>query len=232
MNWDEVEALCKEGHDIGYHSMNHVHLGNLSKKEIEYQVGQSKKCLQDHGIEVTSFGYPFNDGSSDKKITKIVSKYYDLARTANSPISYLQCGGLDNQSTQTYCRTDKDGLHLDSANVLTISGWSHDFSRMVNSYSNSGLFERFIQVLNSQDKYDTDGTINAFPIVICYRIGEPSTLDYNTDMDLFDKEMKYLHDNGFRVLTMSDLYHDNNSNYICIKQIEGPMESGKIASVD
>ena len=136
-----------------------------------------------------------------------------VARTANNPISYLRCGGLDNQSTQTYCRTDKDGLHLGSDNVLTISGWSHDFSRMVNSYSDSGLFERFIQVLNSQNKYNTYETINAIPIIIYHRIGEPSTLDYNTDMDLFDKEMKYLHDNGFRVLTMSDLYYDKNSNY-------------------
>ena len=76
MTWQEIETLNKEGHDIGSHTMNHVHLSNLSKKEIKYEVGESKKCLNDHGIEATTFAYPFNDGSNDKKVVKIVSKYY------------------------------------------------------------------------------------------------------------------------------------------------------------
>ena len=67
MNWKQVEALHNEGHDIGSYAMNHVHLENLSKKEIKYEVCQSKKCLEGHGVESTSFAYPFNDGSSDKK---------------------------------------------------------------------------------------------------------------------------------------------------------------------
>ena len=33
MNWKQVEAQLNEGHDIGSHTMNHVHLENLSKKE-------------------------------------------------------------------------------------------------------------------------------------------------------------------------------------------------------
>src|SRR6185503_426609 len=94
MTWDEIETLNKEGHDIGSHSMNHVHLSNLSKKHIEYEVGQSKKCLEDHGIEATSFAYPFNDGSNEKKVFQIVSKYYDLARIGNNPLTYLSCDGL------------------------------------------------------------------------------------------------------------------------------------------
>ena len=34
---------------------------------------------------------------------------------------------------------------------------------------------------------------------------------YHTDVDLFAKEIKYLHDNGFRVLTMRDLSYDDNT---------------------
>jgi len=41
--------------------------------------------------------------------------------------------------------------------------------------------------------------------------------DYNTDLDLFNKEMKYLHDGNFRVLTMSDLAFNKKSNYLYIK---------------
>ncbi|MFL6318224.1 MAG: hypothetical protein ACJ73C_16015, partial [Nitrososphaeraceae archaeon] len=37
------------------------------------------------------------------------------------------------------------------------------------------------------------------------------------DIALFDKEMKYLHDNGFKVLTMADLGYDENSKNLYIK---------------
>jgi hypothetical protein len=37
------------------------------------------------------------------------------------------------------------------------------------------------------------------------------------DADLFDKEMKYLHDKGIRVITMSDLGYDQNSEYLYVR---------------
>ena len=36
---------------------------------------------------------------------------------------------------------------------------------------------------------------------------------------LFDKEMKYLHDNDVRVITRSDLGYDENKNYLYKKLI-------------
>ena len=231
MTWDEIETLNKEGHDIGSHSMNHVHLSNLSKKHIEYEVGQSKKCLEDHGIEATSFAYPFNDGSNEKKVFEIVSKYYDLARIGNKPLTYLSCDGLKVPSVERDCKTYTN-THYTYANKFTISGWSQDFSRMVNSYNDAGLFKRFINVVNSQDKYNEDGLINAIPIIIYHRIGEPDAVGYNTEIELFKREMKYLHDNGFTVLTMADLAYDDKANHIYIKQFDEQGVSGKIASVN
>ena len=38
-------------------------------------------------------------------------------------------------------------------------------------------------------------------------------------VDLFEKEMKYLHDNGFKVLTMGDLSFDAISNSLHIKEM-------------
>jgi hypothetical protein len=91
-------------------------------------------------------------------------------------------------------------------------------SRQVNSYDNPALFDRFIQVVNSQSKYNINGTIKAIPIIIYHRAGDNQSGDsYNTDLDLFGKEMKYLHDGNFRVLTMSDLAYDKKSNYLYIK---------------
>jgi hypothetical protein len=37
------------------------------------------------------------------------------------------------------------------------------------------------------------------------------------DTSLFDKEMKYLHDNSIKVITMSDLGCDENSRYLYVR---------------
>ena len=55
MDWDEIKELHNEGHDIGSHSMTHIRLTDISKESIEYEVGESKKCLVDYGITPTSF---------------------------------------------------------------------------------------------------------------------------------------------------------------------------------
>jgi peptidoglycan/xylan/chitin deacetylase (PgdA/CDA1 family) len=84
MDWNEIKTLQKEGHDIGSHSMNHVRLEKLSKKNVEYEVGQSKRCLQDHGINAKSFAYPFDSGTDDKTVINI-SKY-EIARAGNDAL--------------------------------------------------------------------------------------------------------------------------------------------------
>jgi hypothetical protein len=39
----------------------------------------------------------------------------------------------------------------------------------------------------------------------------------STDVTLFDREMKYLHDNAFKVLTVNDLGYDTKDNFLYIK---------------
>jgi hypothetical protein len=185
---------------------------------VSFEVAQSKKCFEDHGINATTFAYPFNEGSSDKNVINIIAKYYDLARTASSPITFLRCDGLKEQSNQDDClQTSKKG-GLTYANRYSIRGWSHDLSRLVNSYTDEELFDRFVKVVNSQSKYNKDGVINAIPIIIYHRAGDSGVVDYNTDLDLFEKEMKYLHDNNFRVLTMRNLRFDETSKDLDIKE--------------
>jgi peptidoglycan/xylan/chitin deacetylase (PgdA/CDA1 family) len=218
MSWKDIETLYKEGHDIGSHSMSHAHLEKLSKKGVSFEVAQSKKCFEDHGINATTFAYPFNEGSSDKNVINIIAKYYDLARTASSPIAFLRCDGLKELSNQDDClQTSKKG-GLTYGNRYSIRGWSHDMSRLVNSYTDEELFDRFVKVVNSQSKYNKDGVINAIPIIIYHRAGDSGVLDYNTDLDLFEKEMKYLHDNNIQVLTMRDLRFNEMRKDLDIKE--------------
>jgi hypothetical protein len=63
-------------------------------------------------------------------------------------------------------------------------------------------------LVNSQTNYNKDGRINAIPIIGTIENDKAIT---STDVSLFDAEMKYLHDNGFKVLIMPDLGYDENS---------------------
>ena len=232
LTWEDITSLYKEGHDIGSHTMTHADLSQTSKKETSYEIGESKHCLLDHGINATSFAYPFNGGTDEAAVVNTVAKYYDIARTArgaSEPIMYLHCDGFkEEELSQTDCRTfsdaddgDDDDAEPTFANRYSIMGWSHDADRSKNSYDDSEMLERFIEVVNIPSNYNTDGTINAIPIVIWHRIdnsGEDDPETYATTIDLFEKEIKYLHDNGFKVLTMADLVYDENSNYLYIKK--------------
>src|SRR5919205_2566765 len=224
LTWEDIAALSKEGYDIGSNTMNHADLSKTSKKETEFEVGGSKQCLLDHGINTSSFAYPFNGGSSEASVVDVVAKYYDIARTARSapePIMYLHCDGFKDESSQTDCRTYSDDGELTFANRYSIMGWSHDADRYKNSYDDSGMFNRFVEVVNIPSKYNTGGIIDAIPIVIWHRIdnsGEGDPQVYATTIDLFEKEIKYLHDNGFKVVTMADIGYDANSNYLYLKR--------------
>jgi peptidoglycan/xylan/chitin deacetylase (PgdA/CDA1 family) len=221
LTWEDITELYKEGYDIGSHSMDHKDLSKLSKKMVNFEVGQSKQCLLQHGINTTIFAYPFNGGSDEASVIDEVAKYYSLARTGTEPLMYLHCDGFKDESSQTDCRTYSDDAKLNFVNRYSIIGWSHDNDRKENSYDDSEMFNRFVEVVNSASMYNTDGTINAIPIVIWHKIetsGEGDADAYSTTIDLFEKEIKYLHDNGFKVLTMADLGYDENSNYLYLKR--------------
>jgi hypothetical protein len=87
------------------------------------------------------------------------------------------------------------------------------------------MFEKFITAVNSQNSYNKDGIVRAILIIIYHTIVTYPDLSYSnrpidTTLNLFDAEMKYLYDNGFKVLTMSDLGFDENSKYLYVKNKE------------
>ena len=198
MTWEEIKSLRQEGHDIASHTMNHDDLSKLPPQTVEYEVAQSKQCLLDQGINPKSFAYPFNGGSDDPTVLNIVASHYDLARTATGPLAFLSCGD------DSECTTNK----------YSIMGWSHDSEKKNNAYNDQQMLDRFVQVVNSQNEYNTNG-VNAVPILIWHKIDNTNE-EYSTSMDLLEAEMKYLYDNGFTVLTMADLVYDEDSTYLKI----------------
>ena len=170
-----------------------------------------------------------------------MAKYYPLARTADAPLMFLDCNGWNNDNddgtddisstinsstTQTDCREYSDDGRLNLVNRYTIRGWSHDSERAFNLFSDEYMLHRFIEVVDGQDEYNNndnndidDSRISAIPIIIWHNIAnnvkdDPYT---TTSVDLFESEIKYLSDNGFTVLTMSDLEYDEVSYTLKIK---------------
>jgi peptidoglycan/xylan/chitin deacetylase (PgdA/CDA1 family) len=247
MNWTEVRELYKQGYDIGSNTMNHYVLTQLPTEKMEHEVSASKQCLLDQGINATSLAYPYNRGSTTSAVVNTVAEYYHIARSAGDPLMFLDCSlqGSENEndtnneeddrtatttSTTTVMPTDcrpyskgQDESTIKTVHRYSIRGWSHEEVRKEHKYDDSQTLQRFIEIVNSQTRFNQDRTINAVPVLIYQKIesvnnkdsgGSPSAA---TNVELFDAEMKYLYDNGFTVLTMSDLAYDQGSNILQIR---------------
>ncbi|MGC1929469.1 MAG: polysaccharide deacetylase family protein [Candidatus Nitrosopolaris sp.] len=58
---------------IESHTMTHAHLNHLSAAALNFQIGGSKQCLASHGYNVTTFAYPYNEGSNNATVVNIVA---------------------------------------------------------------------------------------------------------------------------------------------------------------
>ena len=245
--WEQITALQQDGMDIEAHTMTHPGLNGLSQADLDYEIGQSKQCLENHGFNPTIFAYPNGKGSDNPKVVDTVAKYYDLARTdtKSSALSLLQCGdesggNVNNQQQRIYC-----GMYLHDGEVIpenrySINSWAHkhiDEGCSANSvdngdsdncdkfrfeYNNAQMFQKFVSAVNSQYSYNKDGIVRAIPIIVYHiLVNYPDLSDSNrpidTTVNLFDAEMRYLYDNGFKVITMADLRYDTNSKSLYIK---------------
>ena len=151
------------------------------------------------------------------------------------------------QQQKTYCATYLSNGELTPANRYSINSWAHKHidegcsangndasssssdsdtcEKFRYEYDNAQMFQKFVTAVNSQYSYNNDGVARAIPIIVYHTIvNYPDLSDSNrpidTTLNLFDAEMRYLYDNGFKVITMSDLGYDTNSNSMYIKDTQ------------
>jgi peptidoglycan/xylan/chitin deacetylase (PgdA/CDA1 family) len=220
MNWQDITQLYREGHDIESHSTSHKVLNRLSADDLDYEVGRSKECFRKHiGAEPTVFSPPHSKGWNNATVIDMIAKYYDLSigGFVSSPM-FLNCYGWKQlqHAPQTDCRTYSDDGELNYANRYDIKENSHNGLDIRYSHDDSQIFEKFVRLVDSQTNYNKDGKINAIPIIGYHNIEDDNAIT-STHVSLFNAEMKYLYDNGFKVLTMSDLAYDENKNYLYVK---------------
>lgn len=217
MNWQEVNALAKDGMDIESHTMSHPHLNELSQVQLEYEIGGSKKCIDSHGYNTTVFAYPYNDGSNNVTIVNTVAKYYEIARTGSEPLMFLDCQGFKKHN-QKDCSTFNEKGKLNFANRYDVRSYTVDRMEMKNSFDEAKIFSDFVNEANSQSAYNKEnGKIMVVPLITFHDVGPAINTDYVTNYQLFDKMMKYLHDNDFRVLTFKQLGYNSSTKEFYIK---------------
>jgi len=234
MSWDQIRLLHKEGHDIESHGMEHRDLRHLSSEGLQYAISASKDCLEDQGLKPTYFQIPANRGANNLTILKMISKYFDFGLSGHSRLMFLNCDGWVNHGfrTQSYkyqydCNPYLDDGTPTRTHKYAIKEWSHDrFHSKLNNKNplltphgdqiSDMLFTEFIRVVEAQNLYNSKaGKIVAVPIIGYHVIGNSTT--YDTSIELFDREMKYLHSKGFKVLKLTDLDYNGKANHFYIR---------------
>ena len=197
--------------------MTHRRMTHLSPTDLNYEIAGSKKCLTDHDINSAAIATTHGDGRSNGTIINEIAKYYDRGVNGFGKLMFLHCNGYTKYSSQTDCRTYFSNGTLTFVNRYSIREWSHNDIDKANSYNDSKTFDIFVDEINIQEKYNkAEGPVLAVPIVGYHSIDNNKTRD-STDVSLFAREMKYLHDNGFRALTVNDLGYDTKNNFLYIK---------------
>ncbi|HET7146957.1 MAG TPA: polysaccharide deacetylase family protein [Candidatus Nitrosopolaris sp.] len=211
MNWQDIAAMQKDGMDIESHTMTHKHLNHLSANALNFEIAGSKQCLANHGYNTTSFAYPYDEGADNVTVVNTVAKNYELARSGSEPLMYLHCNGFKNHP-QTDCRTYLPDGKLTYANKYAIRSLSFDRYEIKDLFNNSTIFSDFVKIVNSQIKYNNGGTISAVPLVTFHNVRPVNNTPYTTNVGVFAELMKYLHDNGYKVVDMTNLKYDAKSN--------------------
>ncbi len=74
-----AEAI-KRGHEIGYHTAEHVNITELSEEECYQQAIAPIEVFRSKGYELSSFAYPY--GAYTEQLNEKLLQYYDTVRGA------------------------------------------------------------------------------------------------------------------------------------------------------
>lgn len=63
LNWNDVETLLSDGHEIGSHTMTHRRLSDLTPNELDYEIRTSQDRLKSKVGTVRHFSWPYGRSS-------------------------------------------------------------------------------------------------------------------------------------------------------------------------
>jgi peptidoglycan/xylan/chitin deacetylase (PgdA/CDA1 family) len=79
LDWAQIEEMCKNGIDIGAHTVNHPDLTKINVEEVEEEICQSKKTIEERlNRQVSHFAYPYGLGENYNKNIERIAKNLDF----------------------------------------------------------------------------------------------------------------------------------------------------------
>lgn len=118
---------------------------------------------------------------------------------------------------------------LTFATRYSVRVWSHDMSRIANPYTDDDLLKRYIQLWVLKQSL-IKVNIKAIPIVVYHRAGDNYVPNYNTDVDLFEREW-----DTFTIIISRNIYkrsrYQDKGDYLYIISAKDLSLTGRIGSV-
>jgi len=79
---ERIAELAELGHEVGSHTCTHRVLTELPQRELEYELRESKRYIEDVlGKEVQGLAYPY--GLYNARVVRAAAKYYGYARATD-----------------------------------------------------------------------------------------------------------------------------------------------------
>ena len=177
--------------------MTHAHLPLLNDTQIAKEVNDCRQIVMQHGPNGDAYAIPFNDGYSNQRVVTALSTYATFAKGAGGTPQLADCGGK--------CEIlNADGTY-NLNNRYALKSWSHDTYSV--GKTEAQIFDGFKAAVNKSES-DYGNRIVKVPVITYHEINKGGVYPSQA---LFDQEMKYLKDNGFEAITMSDITYDTTT---------------------
>ena len=217
MTEDMIRDLYKRGFDIQSHSMTHPHLDHVSTEQLDFEIRQSKLCLEDMvpGLNVSIFAVPFAEARMNATVLDKIAETYEFDRTGYAPTFYLGCDGYyvehGNQTAGCQLYEPETG-EMKFQNYLNLGAYDVNSIGRENNYSIPETHREFTSMMGENLEYNREtGKITGLPILVYHNL--TATFDENGMaqallLDAFKDQMAWLDENGFTVLSIRDLVYD------------------------
>ena len=99
MSWEQIIELSRNGMEIASHTMTHPVLSKLSRDELEWELSESKRIIEEKtGHSCESISYPVGGlDSFNAETINLVKKYYKMGCTyvkGTNKLSHIDCHQL------------------------------------------------------------------------------------------------------------------------------------------
>ena len=116
----QLQALYKNGHEIGNHTRTHPFLSTVSSTQLTSETSGAQQDLQGWGYNPTTFAYPYDDYGGSSTSTVVAAVKTTGVRGARDS----DYGGYNNSTTFPLLLDSMPSEYdLGTDNVATVTGW-------------------------------------------------------------------------------------------------------------